>query len=186
MNDETQKAANKNRWVLLVLLAVFLAPALGSWLLYANLDKVHLGTTNKGEFVQPPRPVDATGLPLPADYFLHHLTLVYVGGAGCGADCRGALQAMQVSELALGENSRQVQRLYLASGAPDAEAKQDTGLTAVDGTGRAALAAFDGADAPKYVYLVDPKGYVVLRYPLSEDPKHILQDLRHLLGVSEG
>src|SRR5262249_15007151 len=151
-----------------------------------NLDKVKLGTTNKGEFVQPPRAVDVTGLPLPADYFAHHLTLVYVGGAGCGADCRGALEAMQVSEVALGEKSRQGQRLYLAAGVPEAQVKQDPGLTALDATGRAALAAFDGEQAPKYVYLVDPKGYVVLRYPLSEDPKHILQDLRHLLGVSEG
>jgi len=186
MNAETDKTKRKNRLTLLLLLAIFLAPALGSWLLYANLDKLHLSTTNKGEFVQPPRPIDVTGLALPADYFAHRHTLIYVGGPDCAADCRRALQVMQGTQLALGEATGQVRRLYLAPNAGAAAAVQgDAGLTALDATGKAVLKAFD-ADASQYIYLADPNGYVVLRYKLSEDPKRILIDLRHLLGLSEG
>lgn len=180
MNETTDKNARKNRLTLLVLFLVFLTPALGSWLLYTFRAQVHLGTTNRGEFVNPPRPIDVTGLGLPADYFAHHQTLIYVGSADCGADCKQALTTMQGTQLALGEQTSEVQRLYLAQSKSPGIA--DKGLTAVDATAKPALAAFDGAAAPGYIYLADPNGYVVLRYKLTEDPKHILIDLRHLLG----
>ncbi|MGE5624898.1 MAG: hypothetical protein ACM3ZT_05045 [Bacillota bacterium] len=179
-----EKTAKKNRLIILLLLAIFLAPALGSWLLYANMDKLHLGTTNHGEFVQPPRPLDLTGLTLPKDYFAHHFTLVYPGGVACGEECRHALTVMKNTQLALGEQMSQVQRLYLATGEPAADVTQgDPGLKGADVAGLPVLKGFDGADAPKYIYLVDTNGYVVLRYPLNGDPKWILQDLRHLLGA---
>src|SRR5437016_3852399 len=121
----------KNRRTLLLLLLVFLVPALGSWLLYAYRDQMHLGTTNKGEFVQPPRQLDPVELGLPASYFAHHQTLVYVGGLSCDASCRDALQVMLATQQALGEKSGLVQRLYLAQGAPSqAQSRQDAGLTA--------------------------------------------------------
>lgn len=183
--NETQ--AKSNRRTLLLLLLVFLAPALGSWLLYANVGHLHLGTTNKGEFVQPPRLLDPAALGLAPDYFAHHFTLVYVSGAECAADCRSALKVMHGTQQALGEQTQQVQRLYLSQGILAADVAQgDAGLTGRDVHGTGALQGFDGADAAKYIYLVDRNGYVVLRYALSQDPKFILIDLRHLLGAGEG
>ena len=182
-----QATAKSNRRTLILLLLVFLAPALGSWLLYANVGHMHLSTTNKGEFVQPPRQLDVAGLGLPEGYFAHHLTLAYVSGAECGADCRRALEVMRATRLALGEQTSQVQRLYLSQGVLAADITQsDPGVTGRDVHGATALAGFDGTDAPKYIYLVDQHGYVVLRYALAQDPKFILQDLRHLLGAGEG
>ncbi|HEY1990889.1 MAG TPA: hypothetical protein VGH71_00400 [Gammaproteobacteria bacterium] len=182
-----QANLRKSRRTLLLLLCIFLAPVLGSWLLYANMDKVHLGTTQKGEFVQPPRLLDAASLSLPADWFAHHMTLVYAGGAGCDDGCRQALQVMQGTRLALGEQADQVKLLYLSQGIPVSDVTQGVpGLTGRDVTGAALRTGFDGADTPKYIYLVDQHGDVVLRYPLAEDPKFILIDLRHLLGASEG
>ena len=184
---EEQARIHKSRRTLLLLLLIFLAPVLGSWLLYANMDKVHLSTTNKGEFMQPPRQLDAAALGLPADWFAHHLTLAYVGGAGCDDACRQALHVMQGTHLALGEHADQVQLLYLSPGIPVADVTQaNPGLTGRDVTSDALRTGFDGADAPKYIYLVDQHGYVVLRYSLAQDPKFILIDLRHLLGASEG
>src|SRR5690242_2246355 len=121
----------KNRLTLLLLLAVFLVPALGSWLLYTYRDSVHLGTINKGEFVQPPRKLDPVSLGLPASYFAHHQTLIYMAGLRCGAPCRDALRVMLGTQQALGEKSAEVQRLYLTQGAPGPElAKDYPGLTA--------------------------------------------------------
>jgi len=177
----------KNRLTLLLLLAVFLVPALGSWLLYAYRDQVHLGTTNKGEFVQPPRLLEPAGLGLQATYFTHHLTLIYVGGLSCVGQCRNALRVMQGTQLALGEKSDQVQRLYLAQGAPPTELRTgDPALTARGPVAKDTLMPFAAEDAQKYIYLADQNGYVVMRYSLSQDPKFILIDLRHLLGGSEG
>jgi cytochrome oxidase Cu insertion factor (SCO1/SenC/PrrC family) len=186
MNQERAKL-RKNRLTLLLLLLVFLLPALGSWLLYANRAHVHLGTTNKGQFVQPPRQLDTAAIGLPADWFAHHLTLVYAGGESCADTCRQALHVMQGTRLALGEQTDQVRLLYLSAGIPVADVIQaNPGVTGRDVKSEVLSAGFDGADAPKYIYLVDPKGYVVLRYPLSQDPKDILIDLRHLLGAGEG
>jgi hypothetical protein len=176
----------KNRRTLLLLLMVFLVPALGSWLLYAYRDQVHLGTTNKGEFVQPPRLLEPTGLGLPASYFAHHLTLIYVAGMSCGGQCRGVLHVMQETQLALGEKSDQVQRLYLSQGAPTDLGKSDPALTARGPVAKDTLKPFAAEDAQRYIYLADQNGYVVMRWSLSEDPKFILIDLRHLLGGGEG
>ena len=188
MNEPMNRAqAKSNRRTLLLLLAVFLAPALGSWLLYANVGHLHLSTTNKGEFVVPPRQVDLQGLGLSQDYFAHHMTLVYVSGPECAADCRRALQVMQGTQQALGENSRDVQRLYVSQGILATDITQsDPGLTGRGVHSAGAVEAFGGAVAPQYIYLVDRNGYVVLRYALTQDPKFILIDLRHLLGASEG
>ncbi|HEY4127429.1 MAG TPA: hypothetical protein VGN70_05245 [Gammaproteobacteria bacterium] len=184
---EEQANIRKSRRTLLLLLAIFLAPAIGSWLLYANMDKVHLGTTNKGEFLRPPRQLDVARLGLPADWFAHHLTLIYAGGTDCDTACRQALQAMEGTRLALGEETQQVQLLYLSQGIPVSDVVQSyPSLTGRDATADVERGGFDGADAPKYIYLADQHGYVVLRYPLAKDPKDILIDLRHLLGLSEG
>ena len=185
MDEKTEK---QNRLMLLTLLAVFLAPVLGSWLLYANIDRLHLGTTNHGEFVQPAVALD--GSALPAGYLLHRWTLVYLGGPGCEAACRNALGILRATQLALGEQTRQVQRLYLAQGRsaePD-DLRQDTGLTVVDVSAAVTLRGQFGpaADAGRYIYLVDTRGNLMMRYALTGDPKWILQDLRHLLGSSEG
>src|ERR1051325_3251505 len=110
MDETTDKKARNNRLTLLVLFLVFLTPALGSWLLYTFRAQVHLGTTNKGEFVNPPRAIDVTGLGLPTDYFAHHQTLIYVSGADCAADCEQALTVMRGTQFALGEPTSEVQR----------------------------------------------------------------------------
>ena len=184
---EERARIRKSRRTLLLLLSMFLAPVLASWLLFANVGKLHLSTTQKGEFVQPPRQLDAAALGLPADWFAHHLTLVYAGGAGCDDACRQALHVMQGTRLALGEQTDQVKLLYLSPGIPVADVTQaNPGLTGRDVTGDVLHAGFDGAEGPKYIYLVDQHGFVVLRYPLAQDPKFILIDLRHLLGASEG
>ena len=146
MNQESDKTARKNRLIILLLFLVFLAPALGSWLLYANRDTVHMGTTNKGEFVQPPRQLDLSGLALSKDYFAHHQTLIYVSGADCADDCRHALDVMHGTQLALGEQNSEVQRLYLASSPGAAKVAADAGLTVLDASSKPVLQDF-GADA---------------------------------------
>ena len=187
MNPDHAAIAKKNRLTILLLLAVFLVPALGSWLLYANRANVHLGTTNKGEFIEPPRSLDPKQLGLPADYFAHRFTLVYVASAGCDPDCRQALHVMQGTQLAMGEQTSSVQRLYLSLGAAPLDLTQgDAGLTVRGALPKDAFKDFPAGDDGRYIYLADPNGYVVLRYALTQDPKYILMDLRHLLGAGEG
>ena len=183
-----QQTAKKNRLTLLALLLVFLVPFLGAYWLYLHPGSVDLGTTNNGEFVQPARLLDATGIDLPKDYLTSHKwTLVYLGGTQCDADCEMALLTMRQTRLALGEKFDLVQRLYLVDGKPTSRAPE-AGLAVAD-VSRAPvlLKQFDEpASAAHYIYLVDPRGYLMMRYSLSDDPKGLLKDMRHLLGGGEG
>lgn len=183
-----QKIAKNNRLTLLALLLVFLVPFLGAYWMYLHPGSLALGTTNNGEFIQPARLLDATGLDLPKDYLSNHRwTLVYLGGAQCEAACEKALVTMRQTHLALGENVDLVQRLYLVTGKPGSRAPEP-GLAVADAsTAAALLKQFDAPEtAAGYIYLVDPRGYLMMRYPLTDDPKGLLKDLRHLLGVAEG
>lgn len=183
-----QATAKKNRLTLLALLLVFLVPFLGAYWLYLHPGSLSLGTTNNGEFIQPARRLDATGLDLPKDYLANHKwTLVYLGGPQCDAGCEQALTTMRQARQALGENAEQVQRLYLVAGKPGSRAPEP-GLAVADASkATALLKQFDEpATAAGYIYLVDTRGYLMMRYSLADDPKGLLKDLRHLLGVAEG
>lgn len=183
-----QATAKKNRLILLALLLVFLVPFLGAYWMYLHPGALELGTTNNGEFVQPARLLDASGVDLPKGYLADHKwTLVYVGAPQCDAGCERALATMHQTHAALGENFHLVQRLYLVTGKPGSRAPEP-GLAVADvSQAPALLKQFDDpATAAGYIYLVDPRGYLMMRYSLADNPKGLLKDLRHLLGVSEG
>jgi hypothetical protein len=195
-----EASLRRRRVTLLLLLLTFLAPLLGSWLLYINLDKVHLGTTNHGEFVQTPRALLFDGLPEPLtggklnqDYFNSRWTLVYVGGPECAADCQQGLYDTRQVRYALGDKMDSVQRLYLVDGAPaepqplHASHPDLTVAEVSSAPGAPVLKEFDAVtpDAAHnggYIYVVDPHGYLVMRYSVHADPEDLLKDLKHLFG----
>lgn len=192
-------------WIMIAILCAICAlPVIAAWLLYLNIDNVHLGTTQHGEFVRPARALRVTALPLPMaggtlapDYFKGRFTLVYFGGAFCNADCEEALILTRQTRLALGPKIESAQRLYLVDGVPSNPAKltrEQPDLTVADvsgATGRAFVRQFslNGKTVPssdKYIYLVDPRGFYILRYSIAGPPEGILKDLRHLLGQDGG
>lgn len=195
----------KSPWLLLsILLAVFVLPVIAAWLLYLNINSLHFGTTQHGEFVKPARLLNLAALPLPLaggrlapDYFKGRYTLVYLSASVCNPDCEEALILTRQTRVALGQKIESAQRLYLVQGAPVNPAKllrEQPDLTVADVSGALGqnfIRQFssDGQSAPdigKYIYLVDPRGYYVMRYPISGPPEGLLRDLQHLLGQSGG
>jgi len=170
-------------WILLVAAASFggayalyyAAPSIGSW-----------GTTNHGEFVDPPVAVealeltDAAGTPFTPS---RTWGLWVVQPARCDVACDRALHRLrQVHEL-LNRDAPRVRRALVgpASIAPGpiadgALAARYPGLEFL--TGRIA-----GLDPGPYI--VDPLGNLVLRYPLGAAGKSVLDDLKRLLKVSQ-
>ena len=152
--------------------------------------------------IQPARPlslpqglVDAAGEPLNQAFLNGKWTLVYVDTA-CGPVCREKLDAMRWVRIALGENMRRVQRLFLATGGAE-----DTGLQQVradypdmlsarlSAEQTAELApefAVEGAPEPDAgtIYLVDPLGNLMMYYPPEADPRDAIQDVQRLLKYS--
>lgn len=195
----------KPPWLLIgILAALFVLPMAAAWLLYLNIDHMHFNTNQHGEFVNPARQLVMPTLPLPLaggtlakDYFKGRYTLVYLSAAICNPDCEEALILTRQTHIALGQKIEAVQRLYLVEGAPANPAKllrEQPDLTVADVSGPAGeefIRQFssDGRSAPdigKYIYLVDPRGFYIMRYSISGPPEGLLKDLQHLLGQSGG
>ena len=157
-------------------------------------------TKNYGELVQPPRPladaelttVDGARLRL-AD-LRGKWTFVYFGPAECLTPCVDNLYKMRQVAAAQGKESHRVRRLFVVTDTGALDTLRYT-LKDYPGThvavGPAAevqrLATQFGANADGDVhrlYIVDPLGNLMMRYPADADPRGINKDLGLLLRAS--
>lgn len=114
--------------------------------------------------------------------------LVQADSGACAERCQKKLYNMRQVRLAQGKNFERVERVWLVldDASPVAEPKLTEGVHVLRPKDRASLAAFpaDG-DVRDHVYLVDPMGNVMLRFPKEGDPKRMVKDLQRLLKVSQ-
>ena len=89
---------------------------------------------------------------------------------------------------ALGREMQRVERLWILT---DGAAPRAELLAAIEGThlapGGAALAAQFPAErsAADHIFLVDPLGNLMMRFPREPDPSRMIQDLKRLLKYSQ-
>jgi cytochrome oxidase Cu insertion factor (SCO1/SenC/PrrC family) len=175
-------------WVL----ALFATPLLLSFVLYYGSGWRPAGHTNHGELIAPPRPLPSIALPMPggqradAGVLQGKWSLVYVGSGACDESCRSALYFLQQTHLSLGNLMPRVQRLFLASRDCCSGTPQAAGLITLDATGAEAAdlrSAFPSGTATT-VYVVDPRGNLMMRYDARADPKGLREDLKKLLNLS--
>ncbi len=108
--------------------------------------------------------------------------LVAFDTAACDAYCEKKLYYMRQIRSALGKDQGRVERLWVLT---DAGEPRPQLLAAIEGTrmARAPSAAFPG-DPVEHVYLVDPLGNLMMRFPRDPDPSRMLKDLQRLLRYS--
>jgi len=201
-----QRGFVSSRQALVLLALLFLAPVFVAWFMHMGMEhgwQPGGSTTNKGVLVQPPRPlnlpadlVDVGGEPLSRSFPGRKWTLVYLGESACGAACREKLDALQQIRIALGENMRRVQRLFLAGGAVDDAALQQLqaeypGLLVARVSSKQAaeldpVFSVEGDPVPGAgnFYMVDPLGNLMMYYRPDADPRDVIQDLQRLLKYS--
>jgi hypothetical protein len=135
---------------------------------------------NYGELL-PPRPLSGP----PYDRLRGKWLLVVVDGAACDAWCEKKLYYVRQLRRALGKDRDRVERLWLLS--DDARPRAEL-LPAIEGTliERApTLDVFPGKPAD-HVYVVDPVGNLMMRYPRDLDPSRMLKDLQRLMKFARG
>ncbi|NML25909.1 hypothetical protein [Zoogloea dura] len=143
---------------------------------------------NHGELLDPPRPLPALagphGEPLDKTSLEGHWNLVVAGPGPCDEACRHWIVATRQIHVALYKQMSRVQRTWLTDqAAPDSApltALQPDLHAAVAGSS-AARAAFDLDAGGHRVYVVDPQGRIILRYPADAPPRDILKDMERLL-----
>jgi len=179
-----------------LLLAVSVAPIVASYTAFYFWRPA--ATVNYGELL-PPQPVAdaplalADGSAFSFEKLRGKWLLVSVDRAECDAWCGEKLVWMRQLRLTQGKEMDRVERVWLVTdGGPPTGAPTGAPPVALDGlwvvraAGSAALAQFPAAGQPAdYLYVVDPLGNVMMRYPRGADPNRIKKDLVRLLKVSQ-
>ncbi len=186
MSTANAPSAVRYRPLLLILALLFMPFIVGGGLYAWGWRPAQAG--NHGELLSPPRAVpplaDAAGKPLDTAAFNDHWTLVVAGAGPCEAACKRWIAATRQVHVALYKQMSRVQRSWLTDEAtPDIAplaALQPDLHTAV-ATDAAARTAFDLDTAGHRVYVVDPTGRIILRYPADAEPRDILKDMERLL-----
>lgn len=166
--------------MLLLLAVLFALPFALGWLAYLT-GWVPGRTSNYGTLLGP-LPLQAP--PLAA--LRGKWVLVQFDGGACNPGCERKLYLMRQVRRAQGKEMGRVERLWLLT---DAVAPRPELLAAIEGTQRAPAAGlaekFPAAGAvTDHVYVVDPLGNLMLRFPADPDPSRMVKDLERLLKYS--
>jgi len=94
----------KKRYILALLLLIFIFPLAGSVVLYYYHDSFSFNTVNHGTLVVPPHPVHS---PLPAMYS-RQWQIVFITGGPCDTDCKLIAHSLQQMIKVLGKDADRV------------------------------------------------------------------------------
>ncbi|MEZ5651363.1 MAG: cytochrome C oxidase subunit I [Burkholderiaceae bacterium] len=198
----------RNRLILLALLAVSVAPVVASYLLFYVFPPD--GRTNYGQLVQPQR--DLTSVPVTAEEIaapepeqtaitlapgaqatfsaFTGRWLMVVPSLGCDTDCRERLVAVRQVRLTTGRERSRVDRVWLRldQNAPPADVlAEHPGLHVLHidtGTLTEHFPAAGGHSPTEHIYMVDPLGHLMMRWPVQADPNRMKKDVMRLLKAS--
>jgi hypothetical protein len=181
--------ARRNRLLLLGLFAIALFPLLASHLLYLSLRGEHpWATTNHGDLLQPPVPVATLSLRGPGGQAAPVLEgrtgwwLLLATGEDCGPECEQAAFMLRQLHVLLHRDAARVQRGIVFNPRLPGETRwQDLAAR------YAPLTPFSTVlpSLQEGIYIVDPRGNLVMFYPYSDAGKPVLEDLKRLLKVSQ-
>ncbi len=180
-----------NRLKLLGIGAIAAAPVLGSYLLY--LLWAPSSFTNYGALLEPQRIAPrelrlADGTPFTFDGLRGRWIFVLFDGGECPAECEKKLWTMRQVRQAQGRDAVRVERVFVIENdvAPaDTIIGEYAGTWFVFGQAMADAPAFPPARSRRdHVYLVDPQGQVMMRFPEELDAKRMIRDVSRLLKYS--
>ncbi|HMH17239.1 MAG TPA: cytochrome C oxidase subunit I [Burkholderiales bacterium] len=114
--------------------------------------------------------------------------MLQIGPGACAEACRKNLFNMRQSRLAQGKDAERIERVWLLSDAavPDAVLLGDyAGMHVVRAPGSPLMTEFPGMRDPGgHIYVIDPLGNLMLRFPGDPDARRMMKDLARLLRAS--
>ena len=174
-----------------LIVALVVTPVAASYLLYFAWPV--MGTTNYGELL-PPRPLPDRPLTLVdgKSFSLASLkgkwVLAIVDSGACDARCETKLTYIRQLRLTQGKEMGRVERAWLISdgATPRTELREAyAGTWLIRAADPRLLGEFPAARAPAdHIYIIDPLGNLMMRYPPDPDPRRMIRDLNRLLKAS--
>ncbi len=187
--DEVQRRRGRLKAVFILLVCA--APTVAAYLaFYVWPPQSRL---NYGELIEP-RPVATASLATldGRAFSLADLrgkwVMVQFDDASCAEPCSQKLFNMRQSRLAQGREADRIERVWvvLDDGVPSAElARLTEDVRLVRGKGTGLMGEFPAPESVRdHIYLMDPLGNLMLRFPRNADPRRMIKDLQRLLKVS--
>lgn len=193
--EQDKKQQIKGRWKLFAVIAVCAAPLIASYLSYYVIKPE--GRTNYGTILDPrayPIPALETttldGKPVSLDAYKGKWIMLLVDDADCEDACKRKLYNLRQLRLAQGKDMDRVERVWLIT---DNKPMETLLIREYDGT-RMIRAKPDlvqkwlpvepDTTATDHIYMMDPLGNLMMRFPKDADPNKIKKDLSKLLKAS--
>ena len=190
---ENKKAAG--RWKLLAVLAVCASPLIASYFTYYVIKPGP--KNNYGSLIDPRQyPMPTLGLQTEEGKAVELSSLkckwliLQIDDASCAEVCQRKLLEIRQLRLAQGKNMDRIERVWLITDAQAVAEKLKPGIagTHLLRSDKSKLEKWlpteSGTNLHDHIYLVDPLGNLMMRYPKDADPNKIKKDLSKLLKAS--
>lgn len=193
-----EKRRRRGRLQLILLGILFATPVLlGTWMYYFSPPS---GRTNYGDLVQPQlqlQPLQGElhdGKPLALRQWQGKWWMVSFHKGACDDDCAKKLYIMRQLRLIQGKDADEVERVLFLLDENEVPQKvlaaYEGNLFVRDVSGKFAqqfsLAGGGKVDVTQHLFLVDPLGNLMMRYPQNPDVEKIKKDLSKLIRLSAG
>lgn len=191
-----RRIQRRTRAQIVIIVALFSAPVLLAWVVYVGGWQPS-STSNNGELLQPAQalaPSDWTtreGEPFGRANLVGYWNLLLVVDGRCDPSCMETLDLLRRLRIALGANASRMHLLLLQpQGAPPPDLPEAANpvvfeLLAPEPSIVSLLAkSAGGEDAERGVFIVDYRAFNMMTYPLPLDGSGMLDDVEHLLRVS--
>lgn len=200
-NHPAALAAPTNRWVLVMLMLLFVLPVVLATLLYLTGWRPS-SSGNHGELIQPARQIEdgvlqtLDGKPARFSELRGKWIMVHFGSSSCPDECMKNIYTMRQVHAAQAKEIGRVQRVFVATDRGAAEKLKakladypEMRVWTGEKKALAELLQSFGIDAGQAaqqqgIYLVDPLGNLIMRYPPGTDPSGMLKDMTRLLKYS--
>lgn len=190
---QPQPQSQRRSRVLWLLVAVCLAPVVASYLAYYVFQPT--GRNNYGDLIEPQRAVAAVavttleGQPTTLAALRGAWVMVQVAPARCDDACQKRLWVMRQVRATTGKERDRVQRLWLITDMdtpkPDVLREYEgTVLWRIGATEMQALFAQDADAAAEHLWMIDPLGHLMMRWPRDVNPSRMKKDVERLLRAS--
>lgn len=181
--------SNKGRWTLAALILVCVLPVAASYFafyVWQPQERMNYGTLVTPEALPDTALADMTGKPVDRALFTGAWTYLVVASADCDAACREMLYLTRQVRTAQAKEMDRVGRAWLliGDGQPDSALLDEHPGLVVMRADSAWQQRFAAESLPR-VWLVDPRGAVMMRYPAQLEAKGMIKDLARLLKYAQ-
>jgi cytochrome oxidase Cu insertion factor (SCO1/SenC/PrrC family) len=193
---EPAAAAKKaGRKMLFMVLLVCAAPIIASYFTYYVLkpDKRNNYGTLLDQRAYPVPALASTtldGRPVSLQQFKGKWVLLMTGSGACAKACRDELFMMRQLRLMQGKEMDRIERVWLITDNMSLDTMlireyDGTRMLRADGAAvKAWLPADAGTTPAEHLYMLDPRGQLMMRFPTGPEPRKVYKDIYKLLKAS--